>query len=56
MFKKDLRADVLVGSFFVWIVVVADGWRNGLEQVMCLKPVNFDEFECFQRVLKRILD
>ncbi len=56
MFKKDLRADVLVGSFFCADCLAADGLRNGLEQMMCLKPVDFDEFECFQRILKRILD
>ena len=30
--------------------------RNGLEQMMCLKPVDFDEIRRFQRILKRILD
>ena len=36
MFKKDLRADVLVGSFFCADCLAADGLRNGLEQMMCL--------------------
>lgn len=55
MFKKDLRADVLVGSFLCGLF--GDRWvENRLEQMICFKPVDFDEIRRFQRILKRILD
>lgn len=42
--------------FFARIIRAADWLRNGLEQMICFKPVDFDEIRRFQRILKRILD
>ena len=42
--------------FFADFDGAGDELRNGLEQMMCFKPVDFDEVGCFQRILKRILD
>nr|DAF49086.1 MAG TPA: Bromelain inhibitor VI [Siphoviridae sp. ctnpt50] len=42
--------------FFCKNCWAGDGLKNGLEQMMCFKPVDFDEIGRFQRILKRILD
>lgn len=39
------------GSFFVRIVGVVDRYGNGLEQMICFKPVDFDELGSFHRIL-----
>ena len=53
IFKESVERPAL---FLCGLFGGGDGLRNGLEQMMCFKPVDFDEFECFQRILKRILD
>ena len=43
IFKESVERPAL----FCADCLATDGLRNGLEQMMCLKPVDFDEFECF---------
>ena len=47
---------VEIPALFCADCLAADGWQNRLEQMICFKPVDFEEIRRFQRILKRILD